>query len=136
MSAGVVDGRWLVPGRVGAGGDERVWVLPAGMLWDAVRTPEEVALPVLGQLLADGGDRRRLGPVLLDNRSHQVHWLVSPGHSASYPAQCRLIGAGGWLAVPGPGGALGRLAWLHLPEPGTLSAPAWLAAALGSGNAQ
>jgi hypothetical protein len=122
--------QWLVPEGSPPGQDEWVRMLPAGVLWDAVRTPQELALRQFPLLLRDDEVRLRLGPVLHDSWSRHVYWLVTPGHSASYPRPCRLIGAGGWLAVPGAANIPDRLAWLHLPQPGILSSPAWLATAL------
>jgi len=120
------DPTWLEPEGSTLSPDRRVRLLPAGVLWDALQVPEARALPVLHRLLADEHDRALLGPVLRDERTKQVHWLVSPGHTATWPDGCRLL-TSGWLAVPGQ--HCKRLSWLHLPEPGILTGAPWLAAA-------
>jgi hypothetical protein len=130
---------WLVPDSATVSPDRRIRMLPAGVLWDVLRTPEDLALPVLARLLADEDDRALLGPVLRDERARTVHWLVSRGHTAGtapvWPEGCALRGVGGWLAVPSPKNPHSKLAWLHLPEPGTLTPPPWLAAALADQHA-
>jgi hypothetical protein len=126
---------WLIPDGSTASVDHRVRMLACGVTWDALRTPEALALPVLAELLADPDDRTLLGPVLQDGRSGTVHWLITPGHTATYPDGCLLRSTGAWLAVPNPINPHSKLAWLHLPEPGTLTPPPWLAAALADQHA-
>jgi hypothetical protein len=122
---------WLTPEGFTRCLDHPVVMWPAGVLWDAVRTPADLALPALTYLLHENQyERRRLGPVLHDTKAGQVHFLVSPGHSATYPPGCRLIGRGGWLSTPTDRGPSNRFQWLHLPSTPRLSGPPWLAAAL------
>lgn len=110
--------------------DARVRLLACGVAWDALRTPEALALPVLHRLLADAEDRALLGPVLRDERSATVHWLISPGHSATWPDGCVLRGTGAWLAIPNPANPHSKIAWLHMPADPIVTSPPWLAAAL------
>jgi hypothetical protein len=127
MTAGI---DWLSPPGSIPSFDLPAVTWPAGVLWDAVRTPYDLAQPALNYLLGNAYERRRLGPVLHDVAAGQFYWLVTRGHSAAYPPDCRLIGRGGWVSaptVPPPGF---RLQWLHLPSTPRLSGPPWLAAAL------
>ena len=121
---------WLLPPGVVAGPDRPVVIAQTGRTWDALCTPETLALPVLVRLHADDRDRMRLGPVLHDADARAVYWLLRPGSSADYPDSCRLLLSGTWLPLPHPQRSARSLAWLHLPDTDTLTPPAWLAAAL------
>lgn len=122
---------WLIPEGFTRCLDHPVVMWPAGVLWDAVRVADSLALPALTYLLHENPyERRRLGPVLHDTQAQQVHFLVSPGYSAIYPPGCRLIGRGGWLSTPTTRETSARFQWLHLPTTPRLSGPPWLAAAL------
>jgi len=110
--------------------DARVRLLECGVTWDALRTPEALALPVLHLLLTDEDDRLLVGPVLQDERSSTVHWLISPGHTATWPDRCVLRGKGAWLAIPNPANPHSKLHWLHTPATPIITAPPWLAKAL------
>jgi hypothetical protein len=107
-------------------------LLPAGVLWDAVRTPVDLGMPVLRRLLADAKDAQLVGPVLLDDGAGCLYWFVSPGASDSYPLEAQLLGDGWWIAAPDVAcGSSYRAAWAHLPAHPIVSGAAWLAAALG-----
>ena len=121
---------WLLPPGVVAAPDRPVVIAQTGHTWDALVTPETLALPVLVRLHADERDRRLLGPVLHDADARTVYWLLRPGSSDTYPDGCRLLPPETWLPLPHPKRCARSLAWLHLPQPDTLSSPAWLAAAL------
>jgi len=120
---------WPIPENSEASVDHRVRMLTCGVEWDALRTPEKLALPVLARLLADADDCGQLGPVLRDERSSTVYWLVTTGHTATYPDGCLLRSTGAWLAVPNPINPHSKLAWLHLPARPAFTPPPWLAAA-------
>ena len=121
---------WLIPAEAKTQGNR--WLLPAGPLWDAVRTPVTLGLPVVERLREHPADWAQLGPVLWDDRRDWLYWLVSPGHSDTYPEQARLLGAGSLIGAPlYAGQRLADAGWLHLPEQRIVSGPAWLAAALG-----
>lgn len=121
---------WLLPPGVQAGPDRAVVIAKCGRAWDALETPEDLALPVLMRLHADDRDRPHLGPVLHDADARTVYWLLRPGSSADYPDGCRLLLPETWLPLPHPQRSARSLAWLYLPDTDTLTAPAWLAAAL------
>jgi hypothetical protein len=122
---------WLTPaGAVPARGG-RVLLLPCGVLFDAVRTPVALGMPVLNRLLAESDDAELLGPVLWDGYRDLLYWLVSPGATDDYPDEAKLLGVGAWVAAPLPfGRATKDAAWLHLPEQRIVTGPAWLSAAL------
>jgi len=120
---------WLIPDDPSASRDARVRLLACGVDWDALRTPEALALPVLARLLSHAGDCALLGPVLRDERSCTVHWIIAPDHTATYPDGCLLRTAGDWLAVPNPINPHSKLAWLHMPVQPTFTPP-WLASSL------
>lgn len=123
---------WLMPANTELSKDGRPALLPAGVLWDAVRTPVALGMPVLERLLADTADAEQLGPVLLDDGAACLYWLVSPGSSDAYPDEAHLMGAGWWIAAPDElSQGTYRAAWVHLPEHPIVTGPAWLAAALG-----
>lgn len=132
---------WLIPddSTRATSVDARVRMLACGGTWDALRTPEELALPVLGRLRAHRTDRNQLGPVLHDKRSGSVYWLISRGHTAGdvavWPEGCVVLGASHWLAVPNPANPHSKLIWLHMSKPGVLTGPPWLAAALADQQA-
>jgi hypothetical protein len=112
-------------------GPERpVVTVQTGGAWDALCTPQELALPVLVKAHADDHDRQILGPVLHDADARTVYWLLQPGSNDTYPDGCRLLPSGTWLPLPHPQRLARSLAWLYLPEPDTLTPPAWLTAAL------
>jgi hypothetical protein len=108
-------------------------LLAVGHDWDAVRTPEALALPVVQQLMARESDQRRLGPILHCRNTHRVYFLVRTGSDSRYPKDCRLMTEGSWVAAPRrrrlPADSV---RWLHLPEPGLLSSAAWIATALNN----
>lgn len=108
-----------------------VVLMPAGQLWDAVRTPLALGLPVLRRLLADEDDAHLLGPVLVDQVRGWLYWFISPGASDDWPDGVRLLVAGSWLGAPPSAFEMTPDAeWLHLPDHPVVSGPAWLAAAL------
>ena len=123
---------WLLPDGVQASPDRPVTIVQAGRAWDALCTPEQLALPVLVQLHSDDHDRAQLGPVLHDADARSVYWLLRPGSGDAYPDGCRLLPPGTWLPLPHPQRSARSLAWLYLPPPDTLTSPAWLAAALNT----
>jgi hypothetical protein len=113
--------------------EDRTLALPAGVLWDAVRTPSSLGMPVLRRLLQRPADSALLGPVLLDDRGGWMYWLVSPGSSDDYPPQVALRTAGSWIIAPLPYlHRAYRARWVYLPKQRIVSPPAWLAAALNS----
>lgn len=121
---------WLLPAE-GVPLHRRTVLLPCGTLFDAVRTPDSLGMPVLDRLLAEPDDADQLGPVLWDQRGGLLYWLVSPGATDDYPDGARLLGPGAWISVPPPYGEATRDAkWLHLPEQRIVTGPAWLASAL------
>jgi len=121
---------WLMPTE-GLPLDRRTVLLPCGILFDAVRTPDVLGMPVLDRLLAEPADADVLGPVLWDQRGGLLYWLVSPGATDDYPDGARLLRRGAWISVPPPYGEATRdAAWLHLPEQRIVTGPAWLSAAL------
>jgi hypothetical protein len=121
---------WLIPEDNTAGRDARVRMLACGGTWDALRTPGAVGLPVVAKLLLRPTDRAVLGPVLHDEQTGTVYWLVSPGHSANWPNNCTLLGKRDWLAVPNPINPHSKLTWLHMPTEEVFTGPPWLAKAL------
>lgn len=122
---------WLLPAEGELPPDRRTVLLACGTLFDAVRTPVLLGMPVLERLLADPTDADQLGPVLWDQRGGLLYWLVSPGATDDYPDGARLLGAGAWISVPPPYGHASKdAAWLHLPEQRIVTGPAWLSAAL------
>lgn len=123
---------WLIPDGINPRGIR--WVLPAGHLWDAVRTPTALGRPVLDHLLDTWGDFTQLGPVLEDARGEWLYWLVSPGSSDTYPPGVRFLSTGAWISAPVfTEQAQGDAAWVHLPQEEILTGPAWLAAAIEQG---
>jgi hypothetical protein len=111
-------------------GDPTLHLWPVGRLWDALRTPVAVGMPVLDRLLADPDDAALLGPVLWDRVAGHLYWLLAPGASDTYPRTAVLLPAGSWLAAPPVVGRSRRVVWLHLPDCPRLTGPVWLAAAL------
>lgn len=127
---------WLVPAGSTFSKGGRTRLLPAGGMWDAVRTSESLGMPVLERLLADPDDAALLGPVLWDGCRQLLYWLVSPGSSDSYPETARLLGAGSWIAAPlTAGDSTADACWVHLPDHPIVTGPAWLASALGDQGA-
>jgi hypothetical protein len=127
---------WLIPGDSEASVDRRVRMLACGNAWDALRTPENLALPVVVKLLGRRTDRNQLGPVLHNGITRTVYWLVTPGHTDTWPEDCVLLGANHWITVPNPANAHRKLTWLHMPpaptptRAPTFTPPLWLAVAL------
>lgn len=122
---------WLLPLEDELPADRSTVLLACGTLFDAVRTPSILGMPVLNRLLATTDDADLLGPVLWDQRGALLYWLVSPGASDNYPDGARLLSTGSWISAPAPYGHATRdAAWLHLPEQHIVSGPAWLSAAL------
>ena len=105
-------------------------IAECGRAWDALETPEDLALPVLVRLHAADRDRPHLGPVMHDADARIVYWLLRPGSGGAYPDGCLFLPSGAWLPLPHPQRSARSLAWLYLPDTETLTAPAWLAAAL------
>lgn len=138
MTTTTLNASWLIPqqshrSRKGRSrvvhGD--VVLMPAGVLWDAVRTPLNLGMPVLGRLLAHEDDAELLGPVLADRMRGWLYWLISPGCTDDWPDWARLLGADSWLGAPTTAFApTPDATWLHLPDQRIVSGPAWLAAAL------
>jgi hypothetical protein len=122
-----VDVDWLTPAGSIPHLDLPVATCPAGVLWDAVRTPWSLAEPLWAYLSSNSYELRRLGPVVRDRYAEQVHWLVTPGCDVKYPAPCQLIGRGGWLSLPTVVDPAARLQWLHLPQACRVAEPRWLA---------
>ena len=121
---------WLTPLGATFAVDGRMVMLPVGEMWDVVKTPAPLAMPVLERLLADPEDAAQLGPVLFDARRELLYWLVSPGASDDYPPHATLLTAGAWIAAPLPWGEpLRDACWLHLPQDPIVTGPAWLSAA-------
>lgn len=125
---------WLRPEGTMAVGDASetgLILMPAGVLWDVVRTPLGIGSAVLGRLLADEHDSALVGPVLCDSTNSWIYWLVSPGADDVWPDSARFLGAGGWVVAPAHTFLPTRSAcWLHLPDDPIVSGAAWLAAAL------
>lgn len=122
---------WLTPLGATFAEDGRMVMLPVGAMWDVVKTPSPLAIPVLERLLADPDDTAVLGPVLLDARRELLYWLVSPNSTDSYPPHATLLRAGAWIAAPMPWSEpLDDAAWAYLPQYPIVTGPAWLAAAL------
>lgn len=125
---------WLRPPGtmpVGDASETGLVLMPAGVLWDVVRTPIGLGFPVLGRLLADDHDSALVGPVLCDKANGWIYWLVSPGAGDSWPEDARLLSVGAWVVAPANAFLPTRsAAWLHLPDDPIVSGPAWLAAAL------
>lgn len=120
---------WLAPTRAVPSGADAVDLWPAGAGWDAVVTPLDLGGPVLDRLASCPDDRQLLGPVLVDDGSAVLYWLVAPGASDDYPDQARLLGQGSWVGVPVSVDAT-AVRWAHLPDTEQLTPPAWLAVAL------
>lgn len=122
---------WLTPDSAQRmPGTGRV-LLPTGLLWDCLRTPARLGVPVLNRLLADPADHALLGPVLWDDEADVLYWLVQRRHTDDYPAGVTLLRPGTWILAPDAGDVSIRQAcWIHLPDGERLSGPAWLAAAL------
>lgn len=125
MSAG-----WLMPAGVAARTRHRMVLLPAGVTWDAVRTPLSYR-PVLERLVADDHDRALLGPVLADTARSYLYWFIAPGATGDWPDDALLLRTGSWLAAPRSVYDITPDArWMHLPDHPLVSGPVWLAAAL------
>jgi hypothetical protein len=126
-----LDSGWPVPAGTSRRATGQLVLLRAGVLWDAVRTPIDVGLPVLYRLVADPDDRALLGPVLADRQRGWLYWLVSPGASDDWPDDVRLLRTESWLAAPRFAFSITpHAAWVHLPGQHVVSGPAWLAAVL------
>lgn len=125
---------WLRPPgtlAVGDASETGLVLMPAGILWDVVRTPLAIGSAVLGRLLADEHDSALVGPVLCDSSNGWLYWLVSPGADDTWPDDARLLGTGAWVVAPANACLPTQsAAWLHLPDDPIVSGPAWLAAAL------
>ncbi len=130
LTAALPPWTWLLPPGVQAGPDRPVVIAKAGRAWDALCTPETLALPALVRLSAEDRDHSLLGPVLHDADARTVYWLLQPGSSADYPDDCRLLAPGTWLPLPHPQRSARSLAWLHLPNTDAFTPAAWLATAL------
>lgn len=123
---------WLMP--PGAAENHAAWytvLLPAGVLWDAVRTRRDTGLILLERILARPEDRDVCGPVICSEREDCLDWLISPGSSDSWPDDVELLSTGDWLRAPLTELTVSREAsWAYLPSAERLSGPAWLATAL------
>lgn len=123
---------WFTPAQTAGDPTLPVMLMPAGILWDAVRTPLALGMPVLERLLADPDDAPQVGPVLYDGERGLLYWLVQAGATDTYPEPARLLAAGWWIVTPALMYDRSRTArWIHLPCERVLTGPAWLAAALG-----
>ena len=116
---------WLLPTGPPCAPDCRSQIVPCGRRWDAIRTPEHIARPIVDRLRLHS--QEQLGPVLCDTSLDIVYWLVTLGASSDYPAGSRLLTPGTWLTLPNPARSHPSLVWLHLPEPDVLMSPGQLA---------
>lgn len=122
---------WLTPKGASPMRGERTQLLPAGVLWDAVRTPISLGLPVLHRLKASPADAAQLGPVLRDHADGRLYWLIQPGTTGGWPEGVRVLTTGSWLVTPrSVFDQTCRVRWAHLPDQRIISGAAWLAAAL------
>ncbi|MFE5242754.1 MULTISPECIES: hypothetical protein [unclassified Streptomyces] len=128
---------WLVSVAPDPGACRREWerdpqgmaLLPAGKRWDVLIVPAELGYPTLDVLtrLVD-----RPGPVLADFGDSRMGFFVPPGTAARWVGTgIRGVGTGTWIIVPRPGGTVGGVRWLILPDgSGTLTDAALLELAL------
>ncbi|MER6689167.1 hypothetical protein [Streptomyces minutiscleroticus] len=106
-----------------------VALLPAGRLWDVLILPGDLGCATLDVLTRCVG---RPGPVLVDFGDSRMGFFVPPGTAARWLGTgVRGAGEGTWIVVPYPGGSVGTVRWVVLPDgSGTLTDPALLELAM------
>lgn len=122
---------WLTPAASEPSPGGRIMLMPAGDLWDAVRTSRAVGDPILERAKRDPGQSALLGPVLRDQTAGHLYWLIPTGSAAVWPQGVRLLARG--ASVAGPLTAFdqsARLVWSHLPDYPIYTSAGWLAKAL------
>ncbi|TQF04737.1 hypothetical protein E6W39_24085 [Kitasatospora acidiphila] len=125
----VIEREW--PGQPGG-----IQMLPCGVLWDAIRLPEESGLAALHMLLATDA-APAIGPVMHDPGRGYVYWLVPvESHAdltwARITRSSRVFSTGDYLGAPEPDPAVpGPVRWVRWPDvTGVLTPPSLLAAAV------
>jgi hypothetical protein len=98
-------------------------LLAAGRMWDVLIAPQ--ALGLRASSLLDELAWLAPGPSLLDNRRHEVGFLLPPHPDTLWVGTgMRYLTTGTWVAVPAPHCRWGFLHWLSPPHgTGTLNMP-------------
>ncbi|WP_171116506.1 MULTISPECIES: hypothetical protein [Streptomyces] len=104
-------------------GESGIAMLACGRFWDVLSVPEELGVLTLDAVLCLTPSP---GPVLADAAARRVGFFLSPHPPGNWiGSDIRYLGKGGWITVPAPHRAAGRLRWLVPPDgTGALFVPA------------
>ena len=109
----------------------RYVMLPAGVIWDAVKVPSLYGLPAADP---DAGGVAVAGPAHHDPMTGVVYFLVPPDSDGEWPPGTEYLGAATYVCTPAVGVTDGlRPYWLQQPDgTGALVDPDELRAALAA----